>query len=38
MTEYRPEDYYNYRLQRAKDTIHEVEIIIDNMILEYSNK
>ena len=30
MTEYRSEDYYNYRPQRAKDTIHEVEILIDN--------
>ncbi len=30
MTSYRTEDYYNYRLQRAKETIQEVEIHIQN--------
>ena len=30
MTGYRPEDYYIYRLQRAKETIHEVEVLIEN--------
>ena len=30
MTKYLPEDYSNYRLQRAKETILEVEIHIQN--------
>ena len=30
MNEYKIEDYINYRLQRAKDTIGEVEILIEN--------
>ena len=30
MTEYQPEDYSNYRLQRAKETIQEVETHIEN--------
>ena len=30
MTEYKPEDYVNYRLQKAKDTILEVKTLIDN--------
>ncbi len=30
MTDYRPEDYVSYRLQRAKDTIKEVEVLIEN--------
>jgi uncharacterized protein (UPF0332 family) len=30
MTDYQPQDYINYRLQRAKDTINEVEILIQN--------
>lgn len=30
MTEYRAEDYYNYRLKRAKETILEVEVLIQN--------
>lgn len=28
MTDYKPEDYVNYRLQRAKETIEEVETLI----------
>jgi len=27
MTDYNPEDYSNYRIQKAKETIQEVEII-----------
>ena len=30
MTEYRPEDYTKYRIQRAKETIQEVETHIEN--------
>ncbi|MCK4921066.1 MAG: HEPN domain-containing protein [Bacteroidales bacterium] len=30
MIDYQPEDYSNYRIQRAKDTIQEVEIHIAN--------
>jgi len=30
MTDYLPEDYIVYRLQRAKETIREVEIHIQN--------
>lgn len=30
MTDYLPEDYSRYRLQRAKETIHEVETHIEN--------
>ena len=30
MTEYKPNDYINYRIQRAKDTIQEVKTHIDN--------
>ena len=30
MIDYQPEDYSNYRLQRAKDTILEVETHIKN--------
>ena len=30
MTDYRAKDYYNYRLQRAKETIKEVEVHIQN--------
>jgi len=30
MTDYQPEDYSNYRLQRAKETILEVETHIEN--------
>jgi uncharacterized protein (UPF0332 family) len=30
MTDYRPEDYSEYRIQRAKETIQEVEILIKN--------
>lgn len=32
MTSYRTEDYYNYRLQRAKETIQEVEVHIPNYL------
>lgn len=30
MKDYQPEDYVNYRLQRAKETIQEVDIHIEN--------
>ncbi len=30
MTEYNSEDYVNYRLQRAKETILEVDTLINN--------
>lgn len=30
MIEYKPEDYIAYRIQKAKDTIREVEIHIQN--------
>ncbi len=30
MTSYSPEDYYSYRLQRAKKMIDEVEVHIEN--------
>ena len=30
MTDYLPEDYSNYRLQRAKETIQEVEKHLEN--------
>jgi uncharacterized protein (UPF0332 family) len=30
MTEYKPEDYSNYRIQRANETIKEVETHIKN--------
>ena len=30
MITYKTEDYYNYRLQRAKETILEVEVHIQN--------
>jgi len=30
MTEFRPDDYVVYRVQRADDTIKEVEILIEN--------
>ncbi|MDP2113040.1 MAG: HEPN domain-containing protein [Bacteroidota bacterium] len=30
MTDYQPEDYVNYRLNRAKETILEVETLIQN--------
>ncbi len=30
MTTYRPEDYINYRIQRAKETILEVDVLIEN--------
>ena len=30
MTEYNPDDYSSYRIQKAKDTIVEVEIHIQN--------
>ena len=30
MTDYKPEDYAQYRLQRAKETIQEVKILIEN--------
>lgn len=30
MIDYQPEDYVKYRLQRAKDTMSEVEILIEN--------
>ena len=32
MKEYTPEDYINYRLQRAREIIHEVEILIQNSL------
>lgn len=34
MTDYQPDDYVNYRLNRAKETIAEIEILIQN---EYWN-
>ena len=30
MTEYKSEDYINYRIQRAKETIKEVDVLIEN--------
>jgi len=30
MIDYQPEDYVKYRLHRAKETIAEVEILIQN--------
>ena len=30
MTSYNSEDYDNYRIQRAKETIREVELLIEN--------
>ncbi len=30
MMEYKPDDYINYRIQKAKDTIHEVKTHIGN--------
>jgi uncharacterized protein (UPF0332 family) len=30
MTTYRPEDYVKYRYQRAKETIEEVDVLIEN--------
>ncbi len=30
MTEYKPEDYSKYRLQKARETILEVEVQIQN--------
>jgi uncharacterized protein (UPF0332 family) len=30
MTSYKPEDYSKYRIQRAIDTVQEVEILIEN--------
>lgn len=30
MTEYKSDDYVNYRLQRAKETLKEVELSIEN--------
>lgn len=32
MTEYKTEDYINYRLQKARETISEVEILIENQL------
>ncbi|NJM93407.1 MAG: HEPN domain-containing protein [Cytophagales bacterium] len=32
MTEYKPDDYIKYRLQRAKETITETKILIDNRL------
>jgi len=32
MTEYKTEDYINYRIQRAKETILEVGVLIDNKL------
>ena len=32
MTEYSPEDYINYRLIKAKETIEEVDILIKNKL------
>jgi uncharacterized protein (UPF0332 family) len=32
MTEFQPNDYINYRLQRAKDTISETKILIENKL------
>ena len=30
MMDYQPEDYSHYRIQRAKETIKEVEVLIKN--------
>ena len=30
MTDFKPDDYINYRLQRANETISEIEILIEN--------
>lgn len=30
MTEYKPEDYINYRIKRANETIREVKVYIEN--------
>lgn len=30
MTTYKPEDYINYRIQRAKETIVEVDVLVEN--------
>ena len=32
MTDYKPEDYSNYRIQRAKETINEIQILVDNKL------
>ena len=32
MMEYKPEDYINYRYQKARDTIKEVETLIENQL------
>ena len=37
MTDYKPEDYINYRLQRAKETIKEVETLIEYQFWNIDN-
>jgi len=32
MNKYTPEDYINYRLQRARETLDEIKILIDNKL------
>ncbi|HOW24521.1 MAG TPA: HEPN domain-containing protein [Bacteroidales bacterium] len=32
MKDYKQQDYVNYRIQRAKDTINEVDILIENKL------